>query len=123
MLIRYFAKFNTVPEHIAFGFAAYILFMRSKEESGCFHGAFKGQTYKIDDEHALYFSKLWSDAKSPGEVVDKALSNVLLWDTDLSILPGFAESVNGHLQSIEETGVKEAMARIKSKKIQFNETE
>ncbi|MEJ7692977.1 tagaturonate reductase [Daejeonella sp.] len=115
MLLHYYEKFNSVPEHISFGFAAYLLFMRSGEGAGHFHGASQGRPYQIDDENAGYYSNLWLSAKSSAEVVTNSLSNVQLWDTDLSLLQGFAESVKEHLDLIEETGVIEGMKRINSK--------
>ncbi len=122
-LLRYYENFNAVPEHIAFGFAAYLLFMRSEESAGHFLGTAQGKTYKIDEDNALYYSNLWLTARSSEEVVSRALSNVQLWDTNLSLLPGFAESVMDHVRTIEQVGVIEGMKRINFKRIHFNETE
>jgi tagaturonate reductase len=123
VLIRYYENFNAVPEHIAFGFAAYLLFMRSEESAGQFHGTAQGKAYKVDEDHARYYSNLWLNANSSEDVVAQSLSNVELWDTDLYLLPGFADSVKDHVRTIEHLGVIEGMKRINFKRIHFNETE
>ncbi|MES3019025.1 MAG: tagaturonate reductase [Bacteroidota bacterium] len=116
ILLRYYEIFNLVPEYISFGFAAYLLIMRSEERGANFEGKSPGGIYKIDDENARYYSNLWVSAKSLGELVTTSLSNVQLWGADLSVLPGFAESVKGYLETIQEVGVVEAMKRINSKR-------
>lgn len=123
MLLRYYENFNSIPAYISFGFAAYLLFMRSEERETHFYGLSDNKAYKIDEEYAAYYCNLWRSANSSEEVVNKSLSNVQLWETDLSILPGFAGSVKENLDSIQEIGVLEALKRIKHKRIQFNETE
>lgn len=115
VLLRYYETFNTVPQHIAFGFAAYFLFMRSEQHEKGFQGIAQGKNYKIDDEHAPYYSDLWSNAGSVEEVVSSALSNEQLWSADLSALPGFADAVKEHVRTIGDTGVMESMKRMNSK--------
>ncbi len=114
VLLRYYQNFNTVPQHIAFGFAVYFLFMRSEKNEERFQGTSQGKNYKIDDEHAPYYSDLWSEAGSAEEVVTSALSNEQLWETDLSLLPGFTDAVKEHVRTIGEIGIMETMKRMNS---------
>jgi hypothetical protein len=65
---------------------------------------------------------LWLNENAE-EVVNRALSNVQLWDTDLSILSGFSQAVKEHIFTIERIGIAEGMRKINSKKIHFNEKE
>ncbi len=53
ILLRYYEKFNLVPEYISFGFAAYLLIMRSEERGANFVGKSPGGIYKIDDEKKM----------------------------------------------------------------------
>lgn len=75
---------------------------------GAYFGIFAGKHYRIEDEWAEYYSGLWSNHDAD-EVVLLALSNPELWNSDLSQLPGFVDSVQDHLRKIEEKGAKEAI--------------
>jgi tagaturonate reductase len=122
VLLEFYQKFCAVPDHIAFGLAAYLLFMRSEENAGHFQGTWHGKHYIIDDEHARYYCDLWSAGRSVNEVVTAALSNVQLWEADLSILPGFTDAVTEHIRTIEDEGIAAAMKKININKL-WDETE
>lgn len=111
VLHQFFTNFQTVPEHIAFGFAAYLRFMKCENKDGGFIGFANDKSYRIEDDQAEYYSGLWSHCDAD-ELVIQSLSNSKLWKSDLTLLPGFAKSVTNHLQNIEEIGVKEAIKLI-----------
>lgn len=111
VLQYFYKKFQTVPEHIAFGFAAYLRFMKCENIDGGYFGIANGMSYRIEDEQAEYYSGLWSDYDAD-ELITLALSNSELWKTDLSQLPGFVSSVKNHFRKIEKMGVKEAIKQI-----------
>jgi len=92
VLQYYVEQFNKVPEHIAFGFAAYLLLM-------------KGDLHRIDDEQSERFRKVWA-AHSTAETAQLILSDQALWETDLSGLPGFLDAVTNYMNEIEEKGIK-----------------
>jgi tagaturonate reductase len=115
LLLRYFKNFNRVPENIAFGFAAYLKFMQSEKNDQAFLGRSNGGNYQIEDERAAYYSELWAK-NSASKVVEQALSNIKLWDTNLALLPGFADSVKRHLGTIEASGIITAMNSIDKKR-------
>lgn len=98
-LLRYYEKFNAVPEIFAKGFAAYLLFMRSeKSEDGKYYGNRKGIKYLIQDDFAGYFCELWNnvsltDTKTIGQLVQKVHAKQDLWETDLNSLPGWTEKI------------------------------
>jgi len=116
VLLCYYERFQKVPEYIAFGFAAYLRFMKGKKVDTAYFGTIADKQYQIDDQYAEYYSGLWSEYTS-NELVPIALSQIKLWGSDLTQLPGFARSVSIHLQKIEDTGLEEA---IKSLKIEFS---
>jgi tagaturonate reductase len=109
-LLHYYKRFNAVPQYVALGFAAYLLFMRgTRQEGTTWHGEANGQEYVIQDEQAGYFASLWQQ-NGTKEVVMKALSNQDLWHADLTTLPGFAESVTNYLLQIQQEGAAATLA-------------
>lgn len=102
-LLRYYEKFNAAPPLFTSGFAAYLLFMRSAmQENGKFFGERNGQLYPIQDDFAEYFYQQWQKVNNGNQAsmrsfVQAVLANELLWGTDLSQLPEFAEAVGENL--------------------------
>ncbi|RZK63967.1 MAG: tagaturonate reductase, partial [Pedobacter sp.] len=78
LLLNYYKKHDTVPELMAFGFAAYINFMHGEEKDGKFYGSLNGSSYHINDDKAAYVKDIIN--KSKGTDVAKAiLSDTILW--------------------------------------------
>lgn len=104
VLLKYFAGRNKVPQHIALGFAAYLLFMKAvKKESNGYQGEWNGKPYPINDDKAAYFFEQWKKYGTD-ELVQQVLSDTSLWGTDLSMLPGLVQTVQSNLQHL----IKEA---------------
>lgn len=119
---RYYEQFNAAPKYMALGFAAYLLFMKAvREEKGQFFGEIslsKGKTlsYPIRDDKAGYFYGDWKivKANSPATVekfVKSVLSDVTLWQTDLTALPGFANAVTQNLITLLTTGAEKTLEK------------
>ncbi len=117
---RYYEKFNAVPKYMALGFAAYLLFMKVvREENGQFFGeitlASGGKlNYPIRDDKAGYFYGDWKIVKksNPATVqtfVKSVLSDVVLWQTDLSILPGLTDAIANNLNALLTAGVEKTL--------------
>lgn len=105
-LLRYYDVFNCVPEYFSLGFAAYLCFMKPVvKERFVYFGEREGQLYPIQDEKAEYFNQQWQQ-NTPAELVNSVLQNKNLWDADLGLLPGFAQSVTENLENMLENGVK-----------------
>jgi len=103
--------------HMALGFAAYLLFMKSEEgENGKYYGKANNTTYPVQDEQAGYFSQLWQDNKLKN-IVGSALGNEKLWGADLTALPGFAVAVEFYLDSIIQRGVMETLKEFEIKRV------
>jgi tagaturonate reductase len=113
-LVHYCERFKTAPQYVALGFAAYLLFMRStRQEAGKYYGEANGQEYLLQDEQASYFAELWQ--RPAAEVVSAALSNQELWGTDLTALPGFADSVARYLTQLQQEGASATLATVLNK--------
>ena len=109
VLQRYNELYNAVPEKLALGFAAWLLFMKAvKKEGNVYFGELNGVAYPIKDEMAGYFYKHWENL-SPENLVQTVLSDITLWGTDLTAIPGFAEKVTSKLQDIMQKGALEVI--------------
>src|SRR2546425_334337 len=92
VLLQYYRIHTTVPEHIAFGFAAFLRFMKTtKNANGEFIGNNNGVEYKVTDDSAAYFCEAWQE-EDLETFVDNVLSDENLWDgPNLTILPDFKD--------------------------------
>lgn len=115
-LQRYYEQFHKVPNLMALGFAAYLLFMKAvREEKGQFFGEIPLPSggklnYPIRDDKAGYFYGDWKTVKerTPATVqafVKSVLSDTKLWQVDLTTLSGFSEAVAKHLNSLLTLGI------------------
>ncbi|GAB3634961.1 tagaturonate reductase [Hymenobacter arcticus] len=114
-LLHYYGRFGAVPQYVALGFAAYLLFMRGTRQAGsAWHGETQGQEYLIQDEQAGYFADLWQH-QSAANLVQIVLGNAALWGTDLTALPSFAEAVTRYLAQLQQEGAAATLATILNK--------
>jgi tagaturonate reductase len=97
VLLQHYKTQDSPPALFALGFAAYLLFMR-------------GGNYTVNDDKAAVFASLWQQ-HTPDEVVEKVLSDVSLWDTDLSKLNGLVAAVRGNLATLINKGVQATLAQ------------
>lgn len=95
LLLQHYKTSNTAPPLFAFGFAAYLWFM-------------KGEGHEVTDEQAGVFSKRWQMLR-PEEVVLHTMTDKAFWETDLTLLPGFYSAVAADLQTIMQEGAKAAL--------------
>jgi len=102
-LFRYLEKFGKVPDLMAKGFAAYLLFMKSEKKDGQFYGRRKAEHYLIRDQQAEYFHELWQARELKG-AVSEICKNADLWDADLTQIPNFAEAAYQHLSHFMDEG-------------------
>lgn len=114
-LQRYYAQFGTVPRAMALSFAGYLLFMKAVRAEG---QSFFGEvavgsgflTYPINDDKAGYFFERWQgvDAQKPDSIrqfVATICADLTLWNTDLSALPQFVDTVAKNLNDLLTLGV------------------
>lgn len=109
LLLNHYKQNNTVPVHIAIGFAAFIRFMKIKQNTeGAYTGAIAHSVYVVTDSNAVHFASAWENA-DPDDAVNSILSNKALWDTDLTVLPGFQKAVTSNLKKLMAGNVVEIM--------------
>jgi len=102
VLLEHYKRHSRAPEHMALGFAAWLLFMREEKKAGW-------------DDRSAYMAGIWA-GRSPEDVVMKALGDNTLWGTDLLLLKGFAASVLEQLETLMTKGAQTALAQFTVKK-------
>ena len=111
LIKNYILKMHGVPDLMATGFAAYLLFMKATRiEGGKYFGTLNGTEYAITDDAASILFEAWKK-EEPKEVVQAVLQNKELWGEDLTGLVGFADSVANKLESMMTEGVKFAFGK------------
>jgi tagaturonate reductase len=113
----FYEKHQSVPAHMAVGFAAYLLFMRSvKNAEGKYVGNANGKDYVINDDKAAILYDKWQQ-HSGLSLVQNTLSDTALWGTDLSAFPGFADAVAHYLELLAGKSVKEIIGNLQANKV------
>jgi tagaturonate reductase len=111
LLLRHYSRTDQVPELMALGFAAYVLFMKTTEnDKGQYVGSSNGTEYIVQDDHAAYWSAKWQE--DPDNIVENVLSDKSFWGTDLTRLNGFAEAVKVNLRALTRNGVMATLRRV-----------
>jgi tagaturonate reductase len=114
ILLEHYTLQQEVPQAMALGFAAYLLFMKGvKKEGERIYGQVNGDFYWIQDDQAGYFFETWQQA-SPEELVAEVLKNTQLWGTDLTALPGFAAALEQYLNQLQSSGAAASLANFKT---------
>jgi tagaturonate reductase len=109
VLQRYAELYKSVPQNMALGFAAYIVFMHPvKKEGGAYFGTANGKDYPIKDIKADYFYEQWNNF-TPAQIVQNVLSDTSLWNMDLASIPGFTETVTENVEDILKYGMEEVL--------------
>ena len=102
-LLNHYKNSQDAPQLFAKGFAAFLKFMKPVvHKDGSYYGDRDGQPYSIRCDSAPYFDEMWKTAASPLDLAEKVLSDVSLWDTDLTLLPGFLDAVKANMVEPEE---------------------
>jgi tagaturonate reductase len=99
------------PEFMAWGFAAYLLFMRSEGGAdGLYYGESRGARYRVNDDQASWFCEQWQRQGRAG-LVERVLARTELWGTDLSAIPGMVRSIDEKLTVLLERGPIQAIGQ------------
>jgi tagaturonate reductase len=116
LLVKYFELSDTLPMHMATGFAGFLYFMKAvSKENGKYFGLRNGKEYEINDDEAEYFDNVWHKF-TPEDLVHEVLANENLWGTDLTQLPGFENAVQEQLDKIMNQGALAVINELIDKK-------
>ncbi|MES2891821.1 MAG: tagaturonate reductase [Bacteroidota bacterium] len=116
VLKKYVELYDTVPENMVIGLAAYLLFMKPlRKEGNVYFGELSGQAYPINDDKAGLFFAAWKHDQ-PNEVVNNILSDASLWETDLSRIPTLVEKITEKMEEIRKEGMQSVIKKAINKK-------
>ena len=105
LLEKHYTTSDEVPELMALGFAAYLLFSRPVEKTGnTYYGEYNGQRYPVQDDKAALLYQAWHTEAGNGLAVS-VLSQPAIFGSDLTRFNGFAEAVQLYLASLIQQGV------------------
>ncbi|WP_432712120.1 tagaturonate reductase [Pedobacter sp.] len=110
VLENYFKINHTIPAYMAFGFAAFLAFMKSEERDGKYFGNYGGVEYPINDDSAAYFHEKQVVATSEESYIRQIMKDSAFWGLDLQSLTGFTEQVTKYYLEIKETSIKQAIS-------------
>lgn len=111
VLLNYYKINGKVPAHIAFGFAAFLLFMKaSRKDGNQYFGNYEGQEYVITDDEAAYFYD--KATNNEADYVNLILADQQMWGTDFNALNGFSAAVIENYNNILKNGMANAVASI-----------
>jgi tagaturonate reductase len=109
-ILEYHARLGRAPASLAFGFAAYVAFMR-----GDFHASRAAAGLEMPGDHSGdHLRDAWTlvDIESDEAIADFAKSvcvDTRLWGHDLTSINGFADAVAEHLVRIVRHGITAAL--------------
>ncbi len=104
LLAKHYEISGELPDCMALGFAAFIVFMRSaKETDGRFRGEYNGQSYLIQDDKAILLYNQWQENSFENRVVN-ILKDEAIFGKDLTLYPGFVEAVQQYTMLIQKDG-------------------
>jgi tagaturonate reductase len=109
-IMRYQGLTGRAPSSLAFGFAAYIAFMRGEIQS---RWAAAGISAPEDLEGervcAACSAVDWTSDAAVDDLASSLCADARLWGADLCAVPGFAGAVADHLRRITHAGVSAAL--------------
>lgn len=109
---KYYERFGATPRYMSLGFAAFLLFMRSKHEAdGKYYGEIENNSYTINDENAAIINEKWR-LDGLENFVQLILSEEKLWGMDLSSLPGFSKTVGSQIHSLKDSKALDILEKI-----------
>lgn len=116
LIIEHYNRFDSVPQYMAAGFAAYLLFMKAEKfEDNKYYGISNSKPYHINDDFAAYYFELWQN-NSTENLVQTTLANKNIWGVDLTQFNGFQKSVTNYLKQFQESLFVETLNNIEKNK-------
>jgi tagaturonate reductase len=118
-IIEYHALHQTLPKKLVFSLASFIAVYKDGKIDGLgmLASRDKGEFIMKDDLWALeFFAESWTmfngSPKSAKEVAQEILSNIKLWDKDLSTIDGLVDGVGEYLYQITSQGIQKTIVSL-----------
>ncbi|MFS1512078.1 tagaturonate reductase [Chengkuizengella sp. SCS-71B] len=115
----YQEKFQYLPKHICFSFAAIFVYCKpSKQEKNEFIGSRFSEDYVIKDKVEILqlFSEVWSHYDGSNQSIQKLTAKVLsdksIWDEDLNEIIDLNHMIATYINDILEFGMRDSLKKI-----------
>ncbi len=115
------SKTGEIPEKLCFSLAALLALYRGKVEGAVMKCQREKGEFSIKDSPEVldFFQSTWSTCDSTEEsvyaLVQKVLSNTVMWGQDLNDVHGLTAKTAAYLYSILTVGIKETLGRLAGK--------
>lgn len=107
-IVGFVEREKRVPELIAFGFAAYLNYLR-----GDLHVERRAARLHVPaDDNATRIQSLWESGRPLPELAAEACGATDLWGVDLNELLDFADRVASHLATLERLGARASLEHL-----------
>jgi tagaturonate reductase len=101
LLLKNKEMHRKLPYCMVVGFAAYLLFMKTKiGNGGLYYKSIGDQQYQVNDEKAELLYKYWV-GKNTFDAVNAILSDSSIWGVDLNEINGFCEALVDKIEKLE----------------------
>jgi len=101
LILKNYDSQNLLPKCMILGFAAYLIFMKTKKgTNGLYEATIGNKSYQVVDEKAEILYQHWHDNNIQDAVLS-ILSDKELWGTDLSLLKGFSKLIIDSVLSLQ----------------------
>jgi tagaturonate reductase len=112
VILSYIEKNKTAPPHMAFAFAAMLLYLHGRTESaGKFYGNLHGKVYPIQDDKVPLLNACWVNDHLKDSVI-RLLGESSVWGVDLNKLAGFADAVEYWMNQLSTDNPRNALSEI-----------
>lgn len=116
LLLKHYEKHTAAPELMVLGFTGYLLFMKTTVgKDNVYIGNTNGNKYPVQDTQAGQLATHWQQ-NDINKLVKAVLADQSLWETDLSLLPGFAMAVEEALNKLMNKGVAATLQEAQQQK-------
>lgn len=96
LLLEWYKRYNSVPQYLALGFAAFLYFIRPFKKDDLYYGNFNDRAHEWDPQKMQV-------------VIIEILKNDSIWGANLDKLPGFTETILSDLNLIHLRGMRSAL--------------
>jgi len=104
VLMQYYQQNSKAPKHLALGFAAYLLFIKTGfKENGTLYGEAGNRQFEIKDDKAICVHDLMHNDNA-NITVTEILKDKYLWGVDLHKVNGFSEMIQQYIQLLQKNG-------------------
>lgn len=102
LIRRYYEQTGRLPEKMARGFAAYLLWARSRHSgAGTYEVSLNGKKYALNDQYAPVLAGHWAAQTYAEALVKAVVADEQLWGNELPALPGWAEMVGREINALQ----------------------